>query len=318
MRVVVALGGNAISRRGEAVTAENQRRNMRAACAALAGAAEGNELVVTHGNGPQVGELALRDAAAGRPRPGSDEAPGALYTLDVLGAETQGMIGYLLEIELRNALRDARMLTTVLTLAEVDPEDPAFGRPTKFVGPVYEDAEAERVQQATGWHFARDGRRLRRVVPSPEPRRVIPVNSCELLLAGGHVVVAGGGGGIPVVREPDGTLRGVEAVIDKDRSSAVLAAGLQADLLVMATDASAVCLDWGTPDERALRRTSVDELARHQFAEGSMGPKIDAAERFVRQTGHRAAIGNLDDLPGLLDGSAGTSIVPEPGTCVLW
>ncbi|MCL2463973.1 MAG: carbamate kinase [Micrococcales bacterium] len=304
MRFVVALGGNAISRRGEDITVDNQRRNLRAACRTLVDCARGHELVITHGNGPQVGLLALQNAAYEALAP---------YPLDVLGAETQGMIGYLIEIEMRNVMANAEYLTTVLTLTEVSLDDPAFARPTKFVGPVYDDDAAMRIGAQTGWQFARDGASLRRVVASPQPRRVVQVDSCRRLLAGGHIVVAAGGGGIPVARDRNGELVGVEAVIDKDASSAVLAANLDADVLVMATDAAAVCLDWGTPDERALRRVGTVELGRHEFADGSMGPKATAARRFVEATGHRAVIGRLDDLPALLDGSAGTSIVPGEG-----
>lgn len=301
MRVVVALGGNAISRRGQAVTVDNQRANLREAASVLAGVARSNELVITHGNGPQVGLLALQAVA-------SPDLP--TYPLDVLGAESQGLIGYLIELEMRNAMRHEEMLTTVLTLTEVDPDDPAFSHPQKFVGPVYEDAQAHEVAARTGWTFRRDGRRLRRVVASPEPVRVIPLDSCERLLDGGHVVVAAGGGGIPVVRHSDGSLVGVEAVIDKDLSSAALAEGLRADVLIMATDAPALCLDWGTPHQRELGRVGEEELGRHRFAAGSMGPKVEAARRFVRRSGNRAVIGNLADIGGLLAGTLGTSVVP--------
>lgn len=304
VRVVVALGGNAISRRGESMTVENQRANLRVGASDLARVARSSQLVITHGNGPQVGLLALQSAA-------SPDLPS--YPLDVLGAESQGLIGYLIELEMRNAMRHEEMLTTVLTLTEVAPDDPAFSDPQKFVGPVYEDGQAEAVAAATGWVFRRDGERLRRVVASPEPIRVIPVDSCERLLDAGHVVVAAGGGGIPVVRRADGSLAGVEAVIDKDLASAALAESLGADVLVMATDAPALFLDWGTPKQRELAAVGERELGRHSFPAGSMGPKVEAARRFVRRSGHRAVIGNLSDIDALLEGTCGTRIEPGDG-----
>lgn len=302
MRVVVALGGNAISRRGEDMTVANQRRNLGEASESLAAVAADHELVITHGNGPQVGLLALRDASY-------TATEG--YPLDVLGAETQGMIGYLIEIELRNAMRHGHMLTTILTLVVVDPDDPAFEAPTKFVGPVYDAEEAQRLAAERGWVFALDGDAHRRVVASPVPQRLVQIDSVKSLLRAGHVVVSAGGGGIPVALSADGEFAGVEAVVDKDASSAVLAESIEADVLVMATDADAVFIDWGTPQARPLTEVGTAELAGYTFPPGSMGPKVDAAIRFVEATGGRAVIGRLSDLDRLLDGAAGTTVVPS-------
>lgn len=303
MRVVVALGGNAIARRGQPFTVEEQRANIRTACGPLLDAAVNHELVITHGNGPQVGMLALRHGPAG-----SQDMP-----LDVLGAETQGMIGYLIESELRNALvareEQQRMITTVLTLVEVALDDPAFARPTKFVGPVYEPQQARELVAEQHWVFADDGGAPRRVVPSPRPTRVVQVDSTKRLLEAGHIVICVGGGGIPIARDASGHFVGVEAVVDKDASSALFAAEIDAGVLVMATDADAVMFDWGTPRQRAVRTVNAAELAGHHFAAGSMGPKVAAACEFVSRTGARAVIGRLSRLDELLAGTAGTTIV---------
>lgn len=296
MRVVTALGGNAIAKRGEPMSIDNQRTNLRAACKVLAHVAHQHELVITHGNGPQVGQLALHNADG--------------YPLDVLGAETQGLIGYLIEMEMRAALTEEQKLTTVLTLSEVSPDDPAFQRPTKFVGPGYPKEQADALAAEQGWDFALDDDHWRRVVPSPRPRRVVQIDSVRRLLDAGHIVISTGGGGIPVVSVPEGGFRGVEAVVDKDASSAVLAAGIEADAFVLATDADAVQADWGLPTQRALTRVSVAELERMEFAAGSMAPKVDAACAFVRRSGHQAIIGRLSQLDELLAGTAGTTIVP--------
>lgn len=298
MRVVVALGGNAISRRGEQMTIDNQRRNLREASRVLAQVAREHQLVITHGNGPQVGQLALHN----------DDG----YPLDVLGAETQGLIGYMIEMEMRAAMAPGQMLTTVLTLAEVDTDDPAFGDPTKFVGPVYRKDQARALEEQHGWEFRLDGDQLRRVVPSPMPRRVVQIDSVRRLLEAGHIVVSTGGGGIPVVQVPEGGYRGVEAVVDKDASSSVLASSIGADVYVMATDADAVYLDWGLPSQRALTEVDVEELAAMEFPAGSMGPKVTAACRFVRTSGRPAVIGRLDQLEAILAGNAGTRVLPRP------
>ena len=299
MRIVVALGGNAISRRGEPITIENMRANLRTAAGPLAEVGCEHELVITHGNGPQVGLLALQNAAY-------PDVPA--FPLDVLGAETQGLIGYLIELELRNALAGRKMLTTVLTLVAVDPADPAFADPTKFVGPVYTAEEAARLESERGWAFRLDGDAPRRVVPSPRPQRVVQVDSARRLLAGGHIVVSSGGGGVPVAIAEDGTFSGVEVVVDKDASTAMLAGALEADMLVLATDADAVMLDWGTPQARAIAEITPDALEAYDFAAGSMGPKVEAACRFVRSGRGRAVIGRLSDLPAILAGTAGTVV----------
>lgn len=302
MRLVVALGGNALLRRGEPMRPEVQRANVRTACRALAPVAMTHELVVSHGNGPQVGLLALQSSAW---------SPEEASPLDVLGAATEGWIGYLIEQELANLLPPEQELATVLTMVEVDPDDPAFADPTKPIGPVYTAEEAARLAREKGWEMKPDGAHHRRVVPSPEPKRILELATIRLLIEHGCVVICAGGGGIPTVVEPESQrLVGVEAVIDKDRASALLARLLDADLFVMATDVDGVYLDWGTPQARRLDQVTPDELERHAFAAGSMGPKVEAACAFVRATGHRAAIGALEDLPGIIAGTAGTSVVP--------
>ncbi|MFI5100320.1 MAG: carbamate kinase [Actinomycetes bacterium] len=300
MRVVVALGGNALQRRGEAMTVESQRANVRAACEALAPLALEHELVVSHGNGPQVGLLALQAAAY-------DDAQA--YPFDVLGAQTEGMIGYLIEQELGNLLPFEKPLATVLTMTEVDPDDPAFADPTKFVGPAYTEDEAREKAAANGWTVRPDGDAWRRVVASPLPLRIFEVRPVSWLLEQGCVVVCTGGGGIPTMYEP-GTRRlvGAEAVIDKDRSSAVLARDIGADRLVIVTDAPGVCLDWGTDRQRLVRAAGPQALAGLAFPSGSMGPKVEAACAFVRQTGHPAAIGALTELAAVIAGTAGTLV----------
>jgi carbamate kinase len=300
MRVVVALGGNALQRRGEPMTVESQRLNVRLACRALAPVALEHELVISHGNGPQVGLLALQAAAYG-----DTEA----YPFDVLGAQTEGMIGYFIEQELGNLLPFEKPLATVLTMTEVDPADPAFSDPSKFVGPVYSEAEARAHAAAKGWAVKADGAYWRRVVPSPLPQRIFEIRPIKWLLEQGSVVVCTGGGGIPTMYRP-GTreLVGVEAVIDKDRSSAVLARDVAADSLVIVTDAAGVFVDWGMPKARMIVAAHPDALAAVDFAAGSMGPKVEAACTFARQSGGVAAIGSLDDLAAILTGTAGTRI----------
>jgi carbamate kinase len=300
MRVVVALGGNALQRRGEPMTVEAQRANVRVACLALAPVALEHELVISHGNGPQVGLLALQAAAYGE-----QEA----YPFDVLGAQTEGMIGYFIEQELGNLLPFEKPLATVLTMTEVDPADPAFKDPSKFVGPVYTEEEAKAKAATKGWVVKPDGDRWRRVVPSPTPQRIFEIRPIQWLLEQGTVVVCTGGGGIPTMYRP-GTreLVGVEAVIDKDRSSAVLAHDLNADRLVIVTDAPGVFVDWGTSAQRLITQAHPDALDRLAFPAGSMGPKVEAACAFARESGAVAAIGALGDLPAILAGRAGTRV----------
>ncbi len=310
MRVVVALGGNALLRRGEPLTADAQRRNVRIAATALAPIAAEHQLLISHGNGPQVGLLALQ-AAAYQPQEG--------YPLDVLGAETEGMIGYMIEQELGNLVPDEVPFATILTMVEVDPGDPAFQNPTKFIGPIYTEADARRVAGERGWTFKQDGPAWRRVVASPEPRHIFEIRPIRWLLDRGTIVIAAGGGGIPTMYE-DGDRRklvGVEAVIDKDLCSELLARQVEADLFVMATDVRAVEIGWGTPAARAIHRASPDAMAQFAFPAGSMGPKVDAACRFVRATRKRAVIGALADLPAIVRGEKGTNISFDP-TDVAW
>ena len=304
MRIVVALGGNALLRRGQPMTAEVQRQNVRVAAEQLAPVAEANELVISHGNGPQVGLLALQSAAY-------EEVEA--YPLDVLGAQTEGMIGYLIEQELGNLLPFERPFASILTMVEVDPADPAFQDPTKFIGPVYEREDAERLAADKGWAIKADGDKWRRVVASPEPKRIFQIKPIRWLLENGAVVVCTGGGGIPTMYEP-GTKRliGAEVVVDKDRASALLAEQLDADLFVMATDVEAVFTGWGTPQQAAIATTTPDELSKQVLPAGSMGPKAEAAAGFVRRTGKRAAIGTLAQLRDVVGGTKGTQVVPEP------
>ena len=304
MLVVTALGGNALLRRGEPMTADNQRRNVRIAAEALAPVAAEHQLVVGHGNGPQVGLLALQ---------GSAYAKVETYPLDVLGAETEGMIGYMIEQEFGNVLPWEVPFATILTMVEVDRDDPGFRNPTKFVGPVYEKDAADQLAADKGWVFKQDGNKWRRVVPSPVPKRIFEIRPIKWLLEHDTVVICAGGGGIPTMYKP-GTEReliGVEAVIDKDLCSALLAEELAADVLVMLTDADAVYLDWGTPTQRRIRQTTAAALERIPFAAGSMGPKVDAARRFVEATGGVAAIGALADLGRIIVGEAGTRITKD-------
>jgi carbamate kinase len=302
--VVTALGGNALLRRGEALSAENQRRNVRIAAEALAPIAREHQLVITHGNGPQVGLLALQGAAYDKVE---------TYPFDVLGAETEGMIGYMIEQELGNLLPFERPFATLLTMIEVDPADPAFGNPTKFIGPVYDKPDADRVAAEKDWTFKADGDKWRRVVPSPLPKRVFELRPIRWLLERNTVVIAAGGGGIPTMYEPgkERHLIGVEAVIDKDFASELLARELDADLFIMLTDADAVYVDWGKPSQRGIRRASPAKIREFQFPAGSMGPKVDAACVFAERTGKRAAIGALQDLPRIVAGEAGTTVTPE-------
>ncbi|MEW5808783.1 MAG: carbamate kinase [Actinomycetota bacterium] len=302
MRIVIALGGNALLRRGQPMTAENQRANIAAAAERIAAVAPGNQIVVAHGNGPQVGLLALQAAAY------HDVEP---YPLDVLGAQTEAMIGYVIEQELGNVLPPDQSLATVLTMIEVDPGDPAFAHPTKPIGPVYDRATAERLAATGGWTIAADGDLFRRVVPSPKPQRIFEIGPIRTLVEHGTVVICAGGGGIPTMYGADGTLQGVEAVIDKDLASALLAEQLAADLLVIATDVDGVYTGWGTPQQTRLGRVMPDDLEGEDFAAGSMGPKVDAACGFVRATGHDAVIGALTDIVGIVEGTAGTRVTPS-------
>ncbi len=303
MRVVVALGGNALLKRGEPMTADVQRANVQVAARALAPVATEHQLVLSHGNGPQVGLLALQGAAFKEVE---------AYPLDVLGAQTEGMIGYMIEQELGNLLPFEVPFATILTMVEVDAEDPAFKDPTKFVGPVYEEGEAKRLAAEKGWVVKPDGKMWRRVVPSPLPKRIFELRPIKWLLEKGTVVVCAGGGGIPVMykKGADRVLVGVEAVIDKDRATELLARELEADMYIMATDVDGVYVDWGTPQARRIHRATPAEMDSYEFAAGSMGPKVEAACTFVRETGKLAAIGSLADIEAIVKGEAGTIVQP--------
>ena len=302
MRIVIALGGNALLRRSDPMTTEVQRKNIKIAAQAIAPLAVEHSIVVVHGNGPQVGLLSLQAESYHGAEP---------YPLDVLDAGTQGMIGYLIQQELRNLLPPDRQVATLLTMIVVDPDDPAFASPAKFVGPVYSKEAADTLAAEKGWAFRQDGTAWRRVVPSPEPKRILEIQPITWLLERGAVVICAGGGGIPTVRSGAGAsaLSGVEAVIDKDLASELLAEDVGADLLLMATDVDGVYLDWGTPQSRRLGRVTPEELAGYPFAAGSMGPKVNAAARFTRKTGRRAAIGALDDITEIVTGVSGTNVV---------
>jgi carbamate kinase len=302
--MVIALGGNALMRRGEPMTAEGQRRNIRVAAQAIAPLTSSHRVVVAHGNGPQVGLLALQADMYKAVEP---------YPLDVLGAETQGMIGYMLEQELGNVLPPEASLATLLTMVEVDPDDPAFGAPTKFVGPVYVRDEADRLAAEKKWVFRQDGEHWRRVVPSPRPKRIFEIEAIRGLLQRESVVICAGGGGIPTMYAPqrDRDLVGVEAVIDKDFASELLAEAVEADLFVMATDVDGVYRDWGTQAQKRLGWVTPADLASHGFPAGSMGPKVDAAVRFASRTGRRAGIGSLEQIAGIVSGDAGTNVTAE-------
>ncbi|TPL03003.1 MULTISPECIES: carbamate kinase [unclassified Mesorhizobium] len=300
MLIVAALGGNALLRRGEPMTAENQRNNAKRAASALAAlVGEGHSLVITHGNGPQVGLLALQAAAMN----------GSAFPLDVLGAESAGMIGYVIEQELRNLI-GSRLFATLLTQAKVDPLDPAFAQPTKPIGPVYDEETARQLTAKRGWAIAPDGDKWRRVVASPRPIEILEASVISFLLDRNVVVICGGGGGVPVVALEDGSLTGVEAVIDKDLASSLLARQLKADMLLMLTDVDAVYAGYGTPDARALRNVGATELSGKDFPAGSMGPKISAATEFVQATGNSAAIGRLEDATEIVKRRKGTWFEP--------
>lgn len=299
MRIVIALGGNALLRRGEPMTAENQRANIRVAATAIAAIAEGHQLIVTHGNGPQVGLLALQAAAYAQVPP---------YPLDVLGAESEGMIGYVLEQELAGLLPSGHLIATLLTQVEVDAADPAFAAPTKPIGPVYGREQAAALARDKRWAFAPDGDGVRRVVASPRPKRIMELRPIEGLLAMGCLVICAGGGGIPVRIDEAGRRVGMEAVIDKDHCSALLARELKADRLIIATDVEAVYLDWKTPSQRAVVAASPDALRKVNLPAGSMGPKVEAACDFAEATGKSAVIGALKDLNASLEGRAGTLV----------
>ncbi|WP_455710745.1 carbamate kinase [Serratia quinivorans] len=297
--VVIALGGNALLRRGEPLEADVQRRNVLLASRQIAALTKDWNVVLVHGNGPQVGLLALQNSAYPQVAP---------YPLDVLGAESQGMIGYLLIQELKNCLPE-QQVSALLTQVEVDPDDGAFSNPSKYIGPVYDQETALALSLDKGWAIKPDGKYFRRVVPSPKPLNIIETAAINALIAQGHLVVCAGGGGIPVLRQ-EGKLQGIEAVIDKDLSAAFLAEQINADALLILTDADAVYLDWGTRQQRALSKVTPDDLADITFDAGSMGPKVSAASHFVRSRHGIAGIGALQDATRILTGEQGTLISP--------
>ncbi|HEY3610962.1 MAG TPA: carbamate kinase [Pseudonocardiaceae bacterium] len=302
MRIVIALGGNALLRRSEPMTTQTQRRNVRIAARAIAPLAVEHSVVVVHGNGPQVGLLSLQAESYRGAQP---------YPLDVLDAGTQGMIGYLIQQELRGLLPPTHQVATMLTMIAVDPDDPAFANPTKFVGPTYSRIEADDLAVRKNWTFRVDGDAWRRVVPSPEPISVLEILPITWLLDRQALVICAGGGGIPIVRDTkvSGAVNGVEAVIDKDLTGELVARDVGASLFVMATDVDGVYADWGTPGQKRIDWTTPEELSAEEFAAGSMGPKVAAACRFVRHTGRRAAIGSLDDITGIVQGDKGTNVM---------
>ena len=299
MKIVIALGGNALLKRGEPMTAENQRENVKTACAQIARVYDGNQLIITHGNGPQVGLLALQNNAY-------KEVP--MYPLDVLGAETAGMIGYMIQQELSNTVPDSASIATVLTQIQVDPKDPAFQKPSKPVGPVYSKEEADKIAAEKGWTMAPDNDKYRRVVASPKPVNIFGLEPLKTLIDNKYIVVCGGGGGIPTWVDDKGKQHGAEAVIDKDLATALLATLIDADLFVIATDVDGAYLDWGKPEQKRIALAAPDAALAFGFASGSMGPKIEAAANFAKATGKYAVIGALADIEQIVAGKAGTRI----------
>ena len=304
MRVLIALGGNAMLKRGEALSADNQLANINRAAAQLARVAKKHDVILTHGNGPQVGLLALQAASY------TDVAP---YPLDVLGAESQGMVGYLLEQALSNLLPPSRQVVSLITRVEVDASDSAFAHPTKPIGPMYSQPEAERLAKQNNWAVAADGppdqHGFRRVVASPRPLCVLNLQALTSLVDSGALVIAAGGGGIPVVRDTKThAMSGVEAVIDKDLTASLLAIALKVDCLLIATDVEAVFADWGKSSQHAIGRTTAAALQSHTFANGSMAPKVEAVCSFVTESRKRAVIGSLENIEAMLAGDAGTQV----------
>ncbi|OOF55143.1 carbamate kinase [Rodentibacter myodis] len=304
MRIVVALGGNALLKRGEPMTAQNQSVNIRIAAEQLAKIKQNNELVISHGNGPQVGLLALQHAAYYAQDPKIEP-----YPLDVLVSQTVGMIGYMLQQELTNLAPQSPTIT-VLNQVIVDPNDPAFTKPSKPIGQVYSKEEAEKLAVEKGWTVMQDGQYYRRAVPSPLPKEVTGIDSVKALLGNGNIVICGGGGGIPSYYNAKGELQGVEAVVDKDLCTAVISQELAADLFIIATDVSAACINFNTPNQKQIAKanpTALEELS-NEFAPGSMAPKVKAVINFVKATGKDAVIGSLSDIERIVKGEAGTRV----------
>ncbi|MCG9690231.1 carbamate kinase [Vibrio sp. Isolate22] len=295
--IVVAVGGNALLQRGEVMSCENQKKSIAQTAGSLAELSRDYRLVVVHGNGPQVGLLSLQNDAY------KDCPP---YPFDVLGAETQGMIGYLIQQGLNAAIKD-RFTTTILTRIVIDENDPAIADPTKFIGPVYTEEQAKQLAEANHWIVKPDGSHWRRVVPSPSPKEVLEIKAIKDLLEKDHLIICGGGGGAPVV-EKDGAYVGFEAVIDKDMTAALIAEEIGAEHLLILTDGSHVCLDWGTPKEEKLENVSVEQMKKYTFPAGSMGPKVDACCQFVEKTKQHGHIGDLSSALEIIEGKTGTHI----------
>lgn len=302
MRLVIALGGNALLQRGEPMFYENQRKNVHAACQQLVTAYAGNELIITHGNGPQVGLIALQNEAY-------EKVPS--YPLDVIGAESMGMIGYMLQQELISRLPANASVINLLTQTKVDPNDPAFKHPTKPIGPVYSKETAQALSQTQGWSIAKDNDHYRRVVASPEPQAIIGLQSIKTLVENGSTVICCGGGGVPTYINNEGQLTGADAVIDKDLASSLVACGIDADMFIIATDVDGAYLNWGTPEQRQIEQANPTMLRKYDFSKGSMGPKVEAACRFVERTGKKAVIGALKDIEKMLIGQAGTAVTQD-------
>lgn len=297
-KIVIALGGNALLQRGEILSAENQQRSIQVFAEMASELARDYQLVIVHGNGPQVGLLALQNAAY-------KESPA--WPLDILVAESQGMIGFAIAQALASSTGNASV-TTLMTRVEVDPQDAAFSTPGKYIGPVYQPDQQTELEERYGWQMKADGQYIRRVVPSPTPLKILDSDAICTLMDAGHMVICCGGGGIPVIAQGDG-YQGTEAVIDKDLTAAALAQSINADHLLILTDADAVYENWGTPQARALRHVTPEELAPFAAPDGAMGPKAAAVIQFVKQTGNAAFIGALKDAPQVLAG--------EKGTCVM-
>lgn len=309
MRIVVALGGNALLRHEEPMTPAAQHTNVRIAALALADLARDHQIIVAHGNGPQVGLMALQAAAFAPQSPWPHSTwPHSTWPVDILGAETEGMIGYLIEQEIMNALPFGASCATLLTRVEVDRDDPAFLTPTKPIGPVYPADKAKALSSEHNWPMIETDGGMRRVVPSPLPRAILGLHAIRLLVDAGVCVICAGGGGVPVMRKPDGGMEGVEAVIDKDRTAALLATALQADILLMLTDVEAIFANWGAPDQSIITDTTPDALQAMTFEAGSMAPKVASACSFVRAGGIVAGVGRLSDARAIVEGRAGTRI----------
>lgn len=298
--VVIALGGNALLQRGEVLSAENQYKNIDSVARLINQLASKYRIAIVHGNGPQVGLLALQNMAY-------SDVPA--YPLDILVAESQGMLGCMISERLQQQ-PNMPAVTTILTRIEVDKDDPSFNNPTKYIGPVYQQSEADTLMKKYGWQFKADGKYIRRVVPSPKPKKIIDIDAIKLLLDKQFIVINSGGGGIPMIKQTQG-YQGIEAVIDKDLAATLLATQLKADHLMILTDADAVYLDWGTPQQKALRDVTPDDLKPLAVDDGSIGPKVSAAIQFVERTGNRAYIGALKDAEALLKGDKGTRVMPS-------